>query len=405
MKRRSLLLLTLLITASVLWQCDNPSEKRYVVMLSMDGFRWDYTEHANTPNLDRIEAKGVRAKSLKPSFPTKTFPNHYSMATGLYPDHHGIVQNSFFDPDKNTTYTIGDRSKVMDGTFYNGEPIWNTVEKHNMTAASYFWVGSEADIMGMHPTYWKQYDHGFPFGQRIDSVIAWLKLPEGQRPDLILWYMHEPDSKGHRVGPEDKELFRTIETLDSLVGVFLEKVEELPYSEDINIIITSDHGMGPTSNERVVYLDAYIDTSHFEVVNGYNPNYLFKAKEEKYEEAWSDLSEIPHVSVWKHGEVPGRLNYGTHPRTLDFILVADSSWSVGFSYDEHNYDGGAHGYDNSNTDMHAIFYAMGPHFKEGHVHPTFENVDIYILICELLGLQPAETDGNFERVKGMLDRE
>jgi alkaline phosphatase D len=395
-------ILLIIASATLLWTCENQQDETYVVMLSMDGFRWDYPDHANTPNLDRIAANGVRARSLKPSFPSKTFPNHYTMVTGLYPDHHGIVQNSFFDPPSNSFYQISDREKVRDGYYYGGEPIWVTAELQGVTSASYFWVASEADINGIHPTYFKEYTHTFPFSQRIDSVIGWLKRPEASRPRLVLWYMDEPDSKGHYFGPESQEMTETVETLDSLVGVFLTKLNELEIADAINVIVTSDHGMGPTSNERVVFLDDYIDTSSFDIIEGYNPNYLFKAKTGMSDMAWEALTSIPHVAVWKHGEVPARLNYGTHERTLDFILVADSSWSVGFSYDNRNYDGGAHGYDNDNKDMHAIFYAMGPDFKENYTQDTFENVDIYPLICNILGLKPAKTDGNLEHVTGML---
>jgi len=398
-------LLTLVILGFITvltWQCNEPPEEEYVVMLSMDGFRWDYPNMFDTPNLNRIAKNGVKAKSLKPSFPTKTFPNHYTMVTGLYPDHHGIVQNSFYDPDMDAYYKVRDRDAVRNGEFYGGEPIWNTAEKQGVRSASYFWVASEADIQGMRPSYYKEYEHSFPFGHRIDSVISWLKLPSKIRPRLILWYMDEPDSKGHYTGPGNPELGATISTLDSLVGVFLDEVEELPFADRINIIVTSDHGMGPTSNNRVAYLDDYIQEDWFEVIDGYNPNYLFKAKEEYYQQAYDSLRSIEHVAIWKSGDVPERLHYGTNPRTLDFILVADSSWSIGWRKDNGKFDGGAHGYDNANTDMHAIFYATGPAFKGSYIHPTFENTNIYSLICNILDLEPADTDGDIENVAGML---
>jgi len=178
----------------------NSQTQPYLVMLSLDGFRWDYADKVPTPNLDKIAKMGVKAESLQPSFPSKTFPNHYTIATGLYPDHHGIVLNAFYDPETDRYYSIRDRKTVEDGTFYGGEPIWNTAEKQGVKAGTFFWVGSDADIQKMHPSYWKKYEHNFPFEQRIDSVISWLQLPEEKRPHLILWYMHEPDSKGHRYG-------------------------------------------------------------------------------------------------------------------------------------------------------------------------------------------------------------
>jgi alkaline phosphatase D len=377
------------------------TEKPYVVMLSMDGFRWDYPSLYETPNLERIARVGVRAESIQPSYPTKTFPNHYTMVTGLYPDHHGIVNNSFYDPETGRRYAISNRQAVEDPTFYGGEPIWVTAEKNGVTSASFFWVGSEAPILGIQPTYWKRYDHDFPFERRIDSVIYWLSLPEPVRPRLVTWYMDEPDGIGHNEGPFSPATGEMVTYLDSLVGVFLDKIAALPHASQINIIVTSDHGMCPNSPEKTVNLKDYIDPQWFDEIEGYTPNYNLKVKEEFREEAWAALQSIPHVTAWKQGELPERLHYGTHPRTLDFIVEADSAWQVLFS-ERHSRSFGAHGYDNANRDMHAIFYAMGPAFRKGHVHPTFENIHLYPLICRLLGIPPAPVDGSIEFTQGML---
>lgn len=376
----------------------------YVVMLSMDGFRWDYTDKFPTPNFDKIAAKGVKAKSLQPSFPTKTFPNHYAIATGLYPDHNGIVMNNFYAPDLDAFYSIKDRDAVENPAFYKGEPIWVTAEKQGMTSASCFWVGSEAPVMDIQPTYWKKYDHNLPFSQRIDTVIYWLKLPPDKRPRLITWYMNEPDSKGHKLGPENPKLGKTIVYLDSLLGVFMKKTEKLPNSGDINIIVTSDHGMCETSSTRWVNLSDYLDKDWFKIIEGGNPNYNFFAKPDNYERIKEALQKIPHVQAWEREKMPERLHYGTSPREGDFVLVADSGYVVSWKDAPPPFTGGAHGYDNRNTDMHAIFYAYGPAFKKAYVQPSFENVDIYPLICKILYLKPAKTDGRLENVMGMLKK-
>jgi len=390
-----------LLVIIIFYLCAKP-KTNYVIMLSLDGFRWDYPNNIPTPNLDYIANHGVKAQSLKASYPTKTFPNHYTMATGLYPDHHGIVQNSFYDPATGESYHIKDRNKVEDPKFYGGEPIWVTAEKQGMTTASYFWVGSEAPVQGIKPTYCKIYDHNFPFHQRTDTVIYWLGLPEEQRPQLITYYMHEPDDVGHRNGPSSKELYNTIVYLDSLVGDLIKKVNELPIASQVNIIVTSDHGMCKTDNSRRVFLYEYIMDDWFEVIEGYNPNYLFKVKEEYRDTAWLALKSIEHVQVWEHGKVPERLHYGLNPRTLDFILVADSSWSI-VPFQDKNVGQGAHGYDNANKDMEAIFYAFGPAFKKQFEQPTFDNVDIYPLLAKILELEPAKIDGKLEHVNGMLN--
>jgi alkaline phosphatase D len=392
------------IVLILFYGCSDPKNEHfepYVVMLSMDGFRWDYTEGVETPNFDKMAAKGVKARSLKPSFPTKTFPNHYSIATGLYPDHHGIVLNSFYDPETNQHYAISDREAVEDGSYYGGEPIWVTAEKQGVITGSYFWVGSEAEIAGHRPTYWKKYDHDFSYSQRIDSVIAWLQKPEDRRPHLIFWYFDEPDHSGHKYGPGSTEIKKKVAELDSLLGVFLNKLEKLPVASEVNVIVTSDHGMGPISDDRKVVLSDQIPAEWTDEMQGYNPNFNIKAREGYEDYLYEALVYTDGITTWRSDEVPARLHYGTNPRCLDIVVVADSSWSV-VDEPEKNVGKGAHGFDNDNTDMHAIFYAYGPAFKINYESPTFENVDIYPLICEILKLNPAPVDGKLDRVKGLL---
>jgi alkaline phosphatase D len=376
-------------------------KKPYVVMLSLDGFRWDYADSVPTPNLDYIALQGVKAKSLKPSFPTKTFPNHYTLATGLYPDHHGIVHNSFYDPVNDREYRIYDREAVEDGTFYGGEPLWVTAEKQQMISASYFWVGSEADIQDVRPTYWKEYDGKFPFSNSIDTVIHWLQLPVEKRPQLVLFYNSEPDYTGHNFGPDDDRVKEKVVYLDSLVGVFLHKLESIPIADQVDFLLVSDHGMTGLTDEKSVYLSDYISEEWFERIEGYNPIYLLQPKPEFETEAYTALNNMKHVSCWKKDSLPDKWNYGTSNRILDFVLVAENDWQIRKNRESKGLRGD-HGYDNDFKDMHAIFYAMGPSFKENYVHPTFENIEIYNLVCHILNLQPAENDGKLENVKDLL---
>lgn len=394
-----LLLLVCFLTPSLLFA---QSPAPYVVMLSMDGFRWDFPDRWPTPNLDRIAAAGVKASSLQPSFPSKTFPNHYTIATGLYPDHHGIVDNSFYDPASGKHFSISDRQSLTDPMFYGGEPIWVTAEKNGILSASFFWVGSEAPIKGIRPTYWKKYNHDISFRQRIDTVIYWLNLPAEKRPHLILWYMEQPDGIEHDEGPDGEGTRRMVMHLDSLVGVFLDKIESLPIAGQVNIIITSDHGMGSISPDRCTNLKQYIDYRWFDEIEGHSPNLTLKVKNEFADTAWKALSVIPHLTAWKHGEVPDSLHYGTNPRTLDFIVVADSAWQFTMTGKVMR-SLGAHGYNPYNKDMHAIFYAKGPAFKAGYKQQTFENTDIYPLICKILNIPPAPVDGKLEKVSEMLN--
>ncbi|MCF8331965.1 MAG: ectonucleotide pyrophosphatase/phosphodiesterase [Bacteroidales bacterium] len=408
MRTANFFLLTIGLLISI-YSCRNNSSENnsasnnqeYVIMLSLDGFRWDYPDNVSTPNLDRIASMGVKAKSLKPAFPTKTFPNHYSMATGLYPDHHGLVQNSFYDPELELHYSMTDSTSRNNPDFYDGEPIWETAEKNGLTAATFFWVGS--DVMGAKnlATYWKSYNKNISFAARIDSVISWLNLPPQKRPELIMWYMHEPDATAHYSGPHSSAADSVVMALDSMLGVFMTKIEELPFHDKINIIVTSDHGMGNISNNRKIDLSEHLDSTGLIAIEGHNPNFLLKIKDQYLDTAYKALSEVDHIKVWKHGEVPKRLNYGHNPRTLDLIVLADSAWSVTYGPKKIKY-AATHGFDNNNKDMQAIFYAYGPAFRKNYIAEPFENIDLYSLISEILDIKPAETDGKLSRVKPML---
>lgn len=376
--------------------------ENYVVLVSFDGFRWDYPDLFDTPNFDDMAAEGVKAEAFIPSFPTKTFPNHYTMATGLYPDHHGLINNNFWAPDLELLYRIGDSEMVTNPDFYEGEPIWVTAEKQGVKSASFYWVGSEAPIGGVEPTYWKTYDHNFAFDSRVDTVIKWLKLPLQKRPRFVMLYFHEPDAIGHGFGPTHENTGEVIEELDSILSSLRNKIARLPYGDKVNLIVTSDHGMGPISSKRYVNIYDHVDVSWIDYANGSNPVYLLDVVDNYTDTVVEVLNKVEGISSWKKEDIPEHLHYGTHPRIPEVLVLADSSWSVGVREDGSGYHGGTHGYDQTNTDMHAIFYADGPVFKDDYIHPAFENVNLYILISHILGLDPADTDGDLKEVSGML---
>jgi alkaline phosphatase D len=373
-------------------------DPNYLVILSLDGFRWDYPRMAPTPNLDAIAANGTKAVSLIPSFPSTTFANHYTLATGLYPDHHGIVLNNFYAPDFQQYYNKRrERETVRDGKFYGGEPIWVTAEKQNMKSATFFWVGSEAAIKNVRPTYWKLYQQCLPFEQRIDTVINWLSLPEKDRPHLVMLYFHEPDESGHHLGPENDSIKPVITYLDSLVGVLRNKLAGLPIGNKINLMIVSDHGMAQLSAEREIILDQKIDTSLIAIEDGWNPTLNLKAKDGMADSLYQQIKKIEHVQVWKHGEAPENLHHGTNIRLHDMSLVAEDGWSIYWSWEKHRAKG-THGYNPVNQDVHAIFYAEGPDIKKNYVKPSFQNIHVYPLMTYLLHLEPAPMDGKLDSI-------
>ncbi len=399
--------LILVLIAAVFSACtiENKTEQPYLIILSMDGFRWDYTDAVNTPNFDKIAKMGVKAESMQVSFPSKTFPNHYTLVTGMVPDHHGIVNNTFYAPEYDEVYSLRNREAVQNGKFYGGEPIWNTAEKQGVKAASYFWVGSEADIQQMHPSYYKVYDHDFDFYQRADSVIAWLSLEEDKRPHMISWYVSEPDGVGHHEGPRSTKADSVVQELDHLLGYFMDQLEAHPLGKKVNVIVTSDHGMESISEERSLYFEDYLKEEWIQYALGGNPIWNILAAEGCQDSIFRALDTVQGLSIFRNPEVPKSLSYGTNERCLDFTVLADSSYSILESQPKRGYIKGTHGYDIRNKDMNAIFYAYGPAFKNGYQQPMFSNTSIYPLMCQILDLVPAPNDGDFKEVSGMLKQE
>ena len=380
--------------------CSQP-EKPYVIVVSLDAFRWDYCNLYDTPNLNKIVERGVRVDSVKSSFPTVTFPNHYSMATGLYPNNHGIVNNKFYAPDLNLEYVIADYVAMENPDFWQGEPVWVTAETQAVNTAAFFWVGSETEIKGMYPDFWQKYNEPLPLTQRTDTIIKWLQLPEAVRPHLIMWYFHEPDAVGHRFGPVSPETGAMVHLLDSIMGDFMNKLSRLPVAGKVNVIITADHGMAGLSPDRVLYLDDYIRAEWLE--RAYlGATSLLYAKPEYREQVYERLQTMPHVTAYKREEMPERLHYGTNPRIGDIVLVADCGWSI-LRKGSVLAQKGAHGYDNICSDMKMIFFAYGPAFKKNYMQSEMANVDLYNLIAHILKLKPAPNDGDFERVRAMLE--
>jgi alkaline phosphatase D len=376
--------------------------KNYVILVSFDAFRWDYSKLYNTPNLDKLASEGVIAEQLIASFPTKTFPNHYSIITGLYPDNHGIINNNFPAPDLGLYYRMGDRLAVENPAFYGGEPLWVTAEKQGIKAASFFWVGSESSAGGMYPSYWKRYDGSITYEARIDTVIKWLGYPDDKRPEFVNLYFEEPDLTSHDYGPVSSETGRIVTALDSIVGVIRLKLSSLPHAKKINLIVLSDHGMGPVSPERYINLRDVVPGRMIASVSGGNPVYLINPNEGKGDSVLYLLNSVKGMKAWRKSGLPTRWHYGTNPRIPEIVVVADSSWSLGTGSDRSSIKGGTHGYDNFNSDMFSIFYATGPSFKKGYRIKELNNVDIYNLICRVLDITPAKNDGDPAHIKGML---
>lgn len=376
--------------------CTPPNKQdHYVVVLSMDGFRSDYPARAYTPTLDSLAKVGVRA-AFRPCFPSVTFPNHYSMATGLHPDHHGLVNNSFYAPDLKKVYRMGN----PDTAFYGGEPIWNTAERQGIRTAAFYWVGSEYPIQGGQPSIWKPFDSSVPFSDRADSVIAWLRLPEKERPHLVMWYMEEPDAIGHQSTPDSAVTLAKVEELDRILNRFFTQARTLDIFEKIDFIVVSDHGMATYIPDKYVNLNDYLPRDSFDYVFDGVPTLLYPRSTYR-ESAYAILKKVPHIRVWKKEEISARYVYGSNPRIGELVVVPEIGTYVQFTSEPRPRLAATHGYDNYSPEMEAIFYAAGPSFKQHTVLPVMANVNLYLIIARLLDLQPALNDGDSLVVSGL----
>ena len=392
-----------------------PRSEEYVLLVSFDGFRYDYPEIIDTPNFDKIQKDGVRAESLVPVFPTLTFPNHYAIATGCYADKHRIISNTFYSKRLDRVYSMYDRETVQDTSFYGAEPIWTTLQNNNMKSASYFWVGSEA--IGRTPDIYKNYDSGIDFSLRIDSVMSWFELPEEKRPRLVMLYFNEPDHTGHQFGPNSVEIKDMIVQNDQILGYLLDRIDELSIKDDLNLIIVSDHGMSTVTQDKLIYLDDFIPDDMIEFQGGgaivmidqkekkFSFKNMFKKQRYSLKEIYKHIEFVEFMDVYKKDKIPKHYHF-INEDSPDFLLVADDGWFI----TDHKSDkkigktlNGMHGYDPQYPSTHGIFYAVGPSFRRNYSIDSFENIHVYPLICNILNIpEYHDIDGDITQVRGML---
>lgn len=379
--------------------------KRYVILISFDGMRAEYLQRLELPNFARVMRAGVRSEGMIPVFPSKTFPNHYSIVTGLYADKHGLVANRFWDPQRNAVYGMGDTNAVRDGSWYRGEPIWTTAEKQGMVSASYFWVASEAVIAGAKPTIVKWYDGRVPIARRVDSVLAWLALPAATRPHVITLYMSDVDNAGHRYGPLAPQVDSAAWRVDAALGRLLDGVEKLPIRDRAYVILVSDHGMSETSPRWYAALDTLIDMQGVQVADaGPNANLHVQGGAPRARVLRDSINRrMRHGRAYLRADVPSRLHYRADPRIGDLVVIMEDHFQIGMANRAPREDGGTHGWDPAIPAMHAIFVASGPGIPAGKTIPTFENVEVYPYLAEVLGLKPATgTDGRKGRLAALI---
>ena len=380
-----------------------------VILISMDGFRWDYQNKCDTHSLDYLTENGVKAESMIPVFPSKTFPNHLSIVTGNYPINHGIISNTMYDSEWNAEYYIGQNSvPVSESRWYEAEPIWVTAEKQGLITATYFWPGSDAEINGNRPTYWYRYDGSVPNRNRVRQVLNWLDLSKNDRPNFITLYFSDADSWGHTYGPESEGIDDIISELDGHIGTLIEGLRNRNLLDEVNIILTSDHGMKELSRDRVIYLDDYIDIYSDSVrIIEWSPIGMILPVDSWVDSIYNSLHGAhPSMTVYRKEDIPERLHFSNHRRIPPVVCIANEGWSITshsyFNDHPNSYTGGAHGYDPIHTSMHGIFIASGPAFKNNLIVNSFQNIHLYDLIAHILGINPTENDGSLDSISVIL---
>jgi len=377
--------------------------QHYVVLVSLDGFRWDYAKRDGAAHLLALGKRGVWApEGMLPSYPSLTFPNHFTIVTGLYPEHHGLVANSFYDPATQTRYAISDPQAVTDGAWYNGIPLWSLAESQGMRSACLFWPGSEAKIAGFQPTYYLHFDDKIDDTARIQQVLAWLHLPAADRPHFITLYYSEPDHEGHEFGPDAPETKAAVLKVDGLVGKLKAGLDTtgLP----IDLVVVSDHGMVKVEGGWIT-LDQFADLTGFETAGAL----LYGKTEEDRARVYNQLKEASsQFVVYRRKDVPAALNYSQNPREGDPVAVATGPYAIRAhappaGKEDRPPTPGMHGFDPGKLpEMKASFFAAGPDILEGKTVAPFENVNLYPWLAHLLGLTPPKTDGSLYVLAGTL---
>lgn len=413
-QNKFLLLFFLLLSSLSAFAQVKPIEdlKPTVILISLDGFRYDYLEKYKPKNLNYLARNGVRARWMIPSFPSKTFPNHYTVATGLYPENHGIIENNIYDKEFDAVFGLSKREEVQNGRWWLGEPIWVTAEKQGQKAGAFFFPGTEAKIKGVRPTFWKEYDGKIPNEERVDTILSWLDLPIAERPTICTLYFSDVDDAGHGFSPDSIETKNAVQTVDAMIGRLMDGLKARKVFGQVNLIIVSDHGMATVNQNNAIILDELFDVSLAERILWTGEIVQIFPKDGKEDEIYKTLkSKLRHAKIYRKSEIPKRFHYSDSPRIAPLIISSHEGWMLISdrkrfetmkARDDFNRLRGAHGYDNELKSMRATFIAYGNAFRKRTVIAPFQNIHIYNVMTKILGLTPAKNDGNFSVAKQVL---
>ncbi|CAL8314309.1 unnamed protein product [Lota lota] len=396
-------------------QCPAGFSKPPVILISMDGFRASYLEAYSSllPVLSKLRRCGTSTSHMRPVYPSKTFPNHYTIVTGLYPESHGIVDNKMYDVGRNAFFSLKVPEK-SNPKWYQGEPVWLTAMRNNLKAGTFFWPGSDVAISGLFPDYYIDYNRAVLFEKRVSTVFEWLALPPGKRPDFYTLYMEEPDSAGHRFGPDSNEVRKALQNVDMVIGSLMEGLKQRGLHRCVNLVLVSDHGMEEASCSRASYVSTYqTNVDDFVIIQGSAPRIRPKRLPEDfftfdYKGLVKNLScraDGQPMRPYMKEDLPKRLHFANNVRIESAHLYMRDGWQAALKPDDVKYcKGGFHGSDNLFDNMQAVFIGYGPHLKHKTTVPPFENIEVYNLLCDLLGIPPAPNNGTHGSLNHLLKR-
>ncbi|XP_077408903.1 ectonucleotide pyrophosphatase/phosphodiesterase family member 1 [Vanacampus margaritifer] len=397
-------------------QCPPSFTRSPLILVSLDGFRASYLkDHAShTPVISKLRALGTTTSHMRPVYPTKTFPNHYSIVTGLYPESHGIVDNKMYDVTQNAFFSLKTEEK-FNPKWYQGEPVWITAMRHKLITGTVFWPGSDVDINGTFPDFFKIYNRSTTFESRVGMLFDWLDLAQGERrPDFYTLYLEEPDSSGHRYGPESSQVVEALKNVDRIMGMLMDGLMHRNLLHCVNLIIVSDHGMEEATCEKAAFVSSYQDnTDAFTVIQGPAarirpsrlPGDFFSFDYEGLVKNLSCRTPEQPLKAYLKENLPKRFHFANNVRIERGHLYMKEGWQAALNSKEIKYcSGGFHGSDNLFTNMQAIFIGYGPGFKSDMIVPPFENIELYNLMCDLLDIPPAPNNGTHGSLNHLLKR-
>ncbi|KAM5229225.1 ectonucleotide pyrophosphatase/phosphodiesterase family member 3 [Ctenodactylus gundi] len=392
-------------------QCPEGFDLPPVILFSMDGFRAEYLDTWSTllPNINKLKTCGIHSKYMRAVYPTKTFPNHYTIVTGLYPESHGIIDNNMYDVNFNKNFSLSSKEK-NNPAWWSGQPIWLTAMYQGLKAAAYYWPGSDVAINGSFPSIYRNYSGSVPYEVRVSTLLQWLDLPKAERPSFYTIYVEEPDSAGHRSGPVSADVVKALQLVDNAFGMLMEGLKQRDLHNCVNLILLADHGMDQTYCDKVEYMTDYFPQINFYMYEGPAarirtrniPQDFFNFNSEEIVKNLSCRKPDQHFKPYLTPDLPKRLHYANHVRIDKVHLMIERQWLAVRFVTSSYCGGGNHGYNNEFKSMEAIFLAHGPSFKEKTEVEPFDNIEVYNLMCDLLRIRPAPNNGTHGSLNHLL---